>query len=215
MYMSLLKTAFVEALQRTFDASYPVTDFRNVLVSVEFPIKQSAYPSLWVNYEDTQELSVAGIGHTEYITASSGETYSQTRWRFGGTLTITIVAMSSRERDRLYDEVVKVFAFAKHTDPPVSVFRSTVDNNDLIALNVNFDDLQPSGANAAPGTPWGTDEMIYEISVSMDLIGEFVNERESEALVKITEWRVHPFVDGVEPVPNPPVDSGLSATDWQ
>jgi hypothetical protein len=195
----VLKTALVEALHATFDGAYPESDFREIKIGIEYPVDQSSYPGIWVNFDDTDELRVAGIGHTEIATVG-GVDVVVTRWRFAGTLTLTVAALSSLERDRLYDELVKVIAFARVTDSR-SEFRDGIEQNDLVAMNGNFDLMRPSGDNAAPGTPWGTDEFIYEKSISIDLIGEFVSEPDSLTLVPLRQVRVKGYATGT---PEPP-----------
>jgi hypothetical protein len=111
-----------------------------------------------------------------------------------------VVALSSLERDRLYDELIKVMAFARVKES-ISEFRQVIENSDLIAMNGNFDVLRPSGDNAAPGTPWGTDEFIYEKSLSMDLIGEFVSDPDQATLVPLRLIKVRGYVQGT---PEPP-----------
>jgi len=199
MYLTVLKAAVVEALRATFDAEHPQPDFRGINIGIEYPVEQSSYPGLWVNYDDTDELTVAGINHTE-VAVINGVDRPVTRWRFAGTITITVVALSSLERDRLYDELVKVMAFAR-VNPSISEFRDLIELNDLIAMNGNFDKLRPSGDNAAPGTPWGTDEFIYEKSLSMDLIGEFVSDPDALTLVSLSAIRVLAYPEGT---PEPP-----------
>jgi hypothetical protein len=81
-------------------------------------------------------------------------------------------------------------------------------------MNINFDDLQPSGDNAAQGTPWGTSEVFYEKSLSMDVIGEFIGDPLTNALVPLGDIRVHPYVEGVEDPPNPPADPGYTMGPW-
>lgn len=169
-------TAALEALQATFDEDYPEPDFRGIKISLEYPVDRTDYPGIWINFDDTDELTIAGIGHTEFVTVNNAPS-PVTRWRFGGTLTFTVATLSSLERARLYDELVKVLAFARVKES-VSEFRNKIEDNDLLAMNANFDSLRPSGDNAAPGTPWGTDEFIYEKSISIDLIGEFVSDPE-------------------------------------
>lgn len=199
MYLLELKTNVVEALRATFDGSYPEPDFQSIKASIEYPVDQADYPGIWVNYDDTQELTIAGIGHTEYVEVNGVE-LPVTRWRFGGTLTMTLTALSSLERDRLFDEMVKVIGFARFSDSR-SEFRDRIEQNDLLAMNANFDLMRPSGDNAAPGTPWGTDEFIYEKSISIDLIGEFVSEPDSMTLVPLRQIRVKGYQQGT---PEPP-----------
>jgi hypothetical protein len=184
----------VEALQATFDADYPEQDFRRLRVGIEFPVAQADYPGLWINYGDTSPLVPAGIHHIEIVETNTGD-YPVTRWRFAGEITITAVALSSLERDRLFDELVRTFAFAREEDA-VSAFRNKIEVNDLIAMNINFDNLRPTGDNAAPGTPWETDDFVYEKSITMDVIGEFVSSPATGQLVNLSQIIVKGYVEG-------------------
>lgn len=223
MYLVPLKTAVVEALRSVFTTTYPVADFREVNVSIEFPVKQADYPLLWVQYEDTDDLVTAGIGHVEYLSNEDddGNAVSFTpvhRWKFRGTVTITIGALSSLERDRLYDELVKVFAFGReHVN--LRVFRDKIEQNDLIGMNANFDDLRSFGDSSAFGTPWNTDEPIYEKSISFDLQGEFVGDPNVAELVPLSGVTFIDYVDGTpEPeFPNEPGSTTAPPTpgDWE
>lgn len=202
MYLTTLKTALVEALRNTFDDDYPQPDFRRLKVSIEYPMEQTAYPGLWVTYEDNDPLTVAGIAHREYIETDPNVFQEVVRWRFGGTITVTCVALTSLQRDRLYDEMVRTFAFGR-VNGSLSAFRDTVEQNDLVALNINFDDLKPSGESASMGTPWETDEIIYEKSLSMDCIGEFVGDPGSNSLVPISSVKFIAYPEGTHPQPWP------------
>lgn len=206
MYVVPLKTAVVEALRNTFTATYPEPDFRNILIDIEFPVEQSRYPGLFVQYEDTDELSIAGISHIEreYTGHEAGDTYYEyTRWRFQGSVSVTAVALSSLERDRLYDEVVRTFAFNKQ-NKVLSPFRRHIEDNGLIAVNANFDDLRPFGDSATQGTPWLTDEIIYEKSISFNLQGEFTGDPDTKTIVPLREIITQSYVEGLEPPPTWP-----------
>jgi len=154
-----LKAAVVEAMRATFTANYPEPDFRNIWISIEYPIAKASYPGLWIDYSDSDELRVAGLDHHEYIALPDGP-HRVTRWRFGGEITVTVVALSSLERDRLFDEVVRTFAFARE-NLAVSEFRTLIEQNDLMAMNINFDTLRVFGDSAAPGTPWETEVGLH------------------------------------------------------
>lgn len=205
MYLVPLKTAVVEAFRATFDSmNYPEPDFQNIVISIEYPMTESSYPGLWVTYEDTQELSIAGIAHLETINNQDGSFTEVTRWVFQGTVTVTAVALSSLERDRLYDEVVRTYAFGGQNQA-LSVFRTKIEENDFIGMNFNFDDMQPSGDGASPGTPWGTDEIIYEKSLSMDVRGEFVGDPKTQGLVALSKVIFEGYTgDTAPPFPDDP-----------
>lgn len=195
MYLIALKTMIVDALRQTFDAEYPEADFRNAYVSIEYPVEQQSYPSIWVDYDDTAPLRRAGIDHLETQTLSgagwNGADIVQqfTRWEFHGVLSLTVVALTSLERDRLYDEIIRVIAFGAQ-DAATGQFRDLVEDNDFLAANINFDTIEPRGNAAAPGTPWGTDEIIYERGINLDILGEFLADEVTGSLVPLSAIQV-------------------------
>lgn len=192
MYIAPLKTLLVEALQGTFDSVYPVAKFRDLHASLEYPVDPQDYPSLWVDYDDTQPLQKAGVAHVETAHPVTGTTVAPfTRWRFQGYVSITTVALTSLERDELFDEVVRVVAFGNE-DSVVGRFKDKILNNDLIAATLQTDRIEARGSAAAPGTPWGTDELMYERSLNLELIGEFVPDPGAGVLVPLSKIIVSP-----------------------
>lgn len=214
-YLTHLKTMNVEALKQTFAADYPEPDWRGVHVSIEYPVDKMNYPGIWVDYSDMDKLRIAGVDHKEFTDPDTGgQTPPFTRWRFSGYVSYTVTALTSLERDRLYDELVKVFAFGRQ-DPIRSRFRQYIETNDFIAANMDFDEIEPQGNAAAPGTPWGTDEMIYERTINMEIIGEFISDPLTGELIPLSSVTFTGTVtlnpDGVPPV----IDLGDGApTDW-
>lgn len=193
-YLTLLKAMLVDAIKQTFNEDYPVKDFQGIHCSIEYPIDKMAYPGIWVDYTDTGNLMIAGINHREYSDeAADGTRKRYTRWRFSGYAQFTVVALSSLQRDRLYDELVRIMAFGNApqgggTDLNIiNRFRQIVESNEFIACNFDFDQIEPTGNAAAPGTPWGSDEIIYERSLNMEVIGEFVSDGETLALVDLAK----------------------------
>ena len=187
MYLTLLKSLVVESLQTVFSSDWPNPNFADLVVSIEYPLDRQSYPGIWVNYDDNDSVEIAGIDQREYVVDTDGNQHEVTRWVFAGTVTMTVVALSSLERDNLYDELVRIFAFSR-VERAVPEFRSLMETNDLLAIGVNWDQLFPHGDAAAPGTPWGTeDEVIYEKSVSFDLQGEFVSDWTTNTVVPLRE----------------------------
>lgn len=228
MYRVALKTAVVEALASVFTDSHPNLDFRGnnkPLVSIEYPMLESHYPALWVQYADDSEITIAGIGHTEQVVDEANEVVgTASRWKFAGAVTITVAALSSQERDRLFDEVVRIFVGARF-NPALSSFRQRIESNDLVAINANFDDIEPFGDASPMGTPWGTDEIIYEVSLRFDVIGEFVTDILLTELVPLSQVKFIDYVEGSpEPdwpgpgsstAPSTPGDWDRTDPDWQ
>lgn len=195
MYLTKVKTLFLEGLKQTFDQFYPEPDFQNVHIDMEYPVDPQDYPSIWIDYEDTQDLLQAGVGHLEYVDPDTDTARAPfTRWRFQGYASITVVALTSLERDRLFDEVVRVVAFGGEDDI-LGRFANYVDTNGLIAMNINTDKVQPRGAAAAPGTPWSTDELMYERTLNLEVIGEFIPDATTGTLVPLSKIVLLPSVD--------------------
>lgn len=183
-YKRTLKAGLVTALKQTFDNDYPDDKLRNLHVSIEFPVKKQEYPSIWVNYEAAL-LQAAGIDHVE-IAESGAQTL---RWRFEGHASFTVAALSSLECDRIYDELVRVMAFARQSNI-IGSFRQKIENNDLIAMNFDFDRIEDHGDAANPGTPWETDETIYESTIAMQVVGEFSTDVDTGDIVPISRIEV-------------------------
>lgn len=174
IFLVPLKTLVVEATRGVFDADYPQADFRSLWVSMEYPADEANYPGVWVDFDTTTPLQTAGIDHHEYVQDEDTGLFRRVgRWRYGGMLTFTVVALTSLERDRLVDELVRVVAFGSE-NPQTSVFRTSIEQNDLIACDVQWDRLSLVGKNEDQGTPWGTDEVVYEWTVQLDCQGDFV-----------------------------------------
>lgn len=203
MYFALVKTTLVEAVKRVFDADYPEADFRDVHVSMEYPDALAHYPGVWVDFQPGMDgLQAAGIGHVEWSgEGDDGSRRQFTRWRFGGSAQFTCVAMTSLERDRLVDEFIKIIAFG-HEQPQRSDFRAYVEGGEFVALSLNWDRIGLTGKSDLPGTPWGTDDVIYEQTISLGCVGEFASEGTTLAFVPVSEVRVEDRRDD-EPDPSP------------
>lgn len=201
-YITHLKAMLVQAVVETFDQQYPVADFRDIHTSIEYPIEKQHYPGIWVDYDDTQPLRTAGVDHVETVVSSTTVSRYR-RWKYAGYVSYTVVALTSLERDRLCDEMIKVIAFGGQ-NPTTQRFRDYVENNELIAANFNFDEIEMRGNAAVPGTPWGTDEIIYERTINIAVLGEFVSDAETGDLVPLSAIHVLEPDIYVDPAAVPP-----------
>lgn len=188
-YLRTIKTTAVNAVEQSFQSRYPAPDAdggtsRQPFVSIEYPVEQAMYPAIWVDYEGA-ELRTVGIAYTQQD--AEGNAYA--RWRFAGHIVFTIVALSSNERDMIYDQLIGVTAFAAQSSFP-STFRQVTENAPLVASVWAFDTVEDRPGAAAPGTPWGTMEVIYERGFAVQVIGEFVSDPYSQALVNLSEIEV-------------------------
>lgn len=195
MYVTYVKTLGIEALKTVFDAQYPIAEFRGQHCSLEYPVEATSFPEIWLRYTDTGSLRQSGVAHVEDADPVNGARVAPyTRWRFEGTFEFVVVALSSLERDRLYDELVATVAWSQ-TDSLRGRFRRYVEDNEFVACNVKWDEIESTGEDASPGTPWGTDEIVYERTLNLDLFGEFVPDPVTGTLIPLSKVLVTPTAD--------------------
>ena len=205
MYLAALKTTLLEAVQKTFDREYLIPEFRNIHASLEFPMKEQHYPGIWVDFVPIGSLQIAGVAHREYAVATDDQGARRfTRWKYQGEATFTLVALTSLERDRLHDEMVRVFAFGSESES-ASQFRAHIEANDLLAVNFDWDEITVRGLASSLGTPWQSDDMVYEVEVAMECFGEFIADHQSHTLLPFSSVEFAAFVEGDE---DPTSDGG-------
>lgn len=215
MFLLQAKTLFVEAAKTVFDQAYPNSLMRGIWVGMEYPADKENYPGIWVDFVPSA-LQVAGLGHHEMLDNGDGTYRKTTRWRFGGTVTFTLSALSSVQRDAMADEMIRVIAFSGES-AVLGRFRKMLEVNDLMDLSMQWDTMSLTGKDESQGTPWNTPEIIYEITVAMDLQGSFVSDSASDnALVPLSAIVIKDQGPG-EPDPTfvttPPVN-GVDPGGW-
>lgn len=206
MFLAEVLTTVTEGLKRTFSDVYPVTDFRGIYVSVEYPAEETNYPAIWVGFEPTGSLVRAGIDHTEYIEQEvDGETRfgMVTRWRFQGTVQYTIISLSSLSRARLADEIIRTVGFGEMEEGR-GAFRAFIEDNPLIGLQMDHDTIEMRGVSETPGTPWGTDAIMYEVTMTSKVVGEFVSDP-TGLMVPLSEVKIYATAEGQEEGSSPDV----------
>lgn len=195
MYVSAVKTIIREALLATFDDQYPNEQFQNTHVELDYPITNQEYPAIFISYEDSDDLRKVGIHHVETVDPDTqADVQAFTRWMFKGNVSLTVVSIATAlERDELYDEMIRVVAFGNE-DSLVGEFKNYIENNDLIYMVLQTDLMHPRGSSAAPGTPWGTDEIMFERTLDLELVGEFIPDMNGE-LVYLSAIIITPTED--------------------
>lgn len=208
MFLESTIIVFTEALKEAFDGEHPEPLMRNIDVRVDYPLEETDYPSLWVNFVPQGNVRNVGIGHVEHVEAEDGM-HRFFAWNFSGVLEITVCAMTSLERARMIDWVCKTIAFGRpDTNTPMRDFRRYVDTNDLVGLRMLWDSFAVGGSAETPGTPWGTDDVIYEITASLTVEGEFRYDPDGQVLVPLSAITVEDPQIAIDPLTPPPADEG-------
>lgn len=163
----------------------------DVTIDMEYPIEKENYPGIWVQFS-FNEIVQAGIGHEPLIKnvlAEATETTPEVvnwepirEFQFKGRVTLTIVALTSLERDRLADAVITMLAFSRPpnmvmTDPNEDTrqFRQLITSlaeNPYVSLTINHDQIIPGGQAMTTGVPWDEEIPGYEDTYSFDILGQ-------------------------------------------
>lgn len=203
MFVANVLTVWVEAIQLLLE-DHPNEDLRGIEVVTEYPQAEVNYPGIWVNFTMQGDVKNVGIGHVEYSTdETTGDVHEVYRWHFGGFVELTLGAMSNLERALLIDALTKDIAVARVDQNREGVLREHVERSDLIGQNVTWESFTISGFGEAQGTPWGTDDVIYEATVTLVIEGEVVLDPEKGALVPLSAVTFAPQLaeEGALPIP--------------
>lgn len=172
-----VKKAIIQAFRGTFTANYPDPILQSINVSMEYPAKVEDYPGIWVQFS-FRDLETVGLGSHFYDT--NGQKYQL--WMYGGTVTLTIVAMTSKERDTIADKLIQMLAFHGLNSQAQS-FQNTLEANQSINMSVNGDLIRAGGESTTVGAPWQPDVLVYTDVYSFDIMGQFASDFPKNATV--------------------------------
>ena len=190
-----------------------------ITVDMEYPIEKENYPGVWVQFS-FNEIVQAGIGHEPLIRTvipAVGTTPETVIWEpirefaFKGRVTLTIVALTSLERDRIADAVITMLAFSRIPESVITKasedtkqFRQLIEslaNNPYVSLTLNHDQIIPGGQAMTTGVPWDEEIPGYEDTYSFDILGQtnivfkndgtysLANVAENPQMISRYEWQ--------------------------
>lgn len=182
-----IKRAVIVGLREAFTGSTlnGLVNGSEITVDMEYPMTKEHYPGVWVQFSFSEMVN-AGINH-EVIRRVVNDDLSVNwepirEFQFKGRVSLTVVALTSLERDRLADAIVSTLMFSR---PPEYVinkasedtkqFRQLITslaNNPYVSMTINHDELIPGGQNTSPGVPWDDEIPGYEDTYSFDILGQ-------------------------------------------
>lgn len=203
------KRGVVMALRQTINGT-TLSDQGTVRIDMEYPAKEESYPSIWVQFSLTR-LRNAGMGHEHWTDEGLVR-----EWTYEGRVNLTLLFLTSKERDQMSDALITIFAFSRSPSAlanqgvyvqreggfQYSDFFSSLDENPYLSMTLNSDDLQPGGQSVNVGTPWDPDTLVYEDSFSFTVMGQFETVIDDTGLYTIRKVQLA----GGEPLgedPNP------------
>lgn len=161
-----------------------------VEIDMEYPLEQAQYPGIWVQFSLTS-LKRAGIAHEVMTKSIENEGQPDEwvnwepvqEWMFEGRVTLTVVALTSLERDRIAGTLLAILAFARPastvlTNPNRDTkehrsFITELAENPYVFVTPNSDEIIMGGESMAQA-PFDPENLLtYENSFSFDVLGQF------------------------------------------
>jgi len=160
-----VKKSLIRALRATFTSMYPNTKIANMNIDMEYPYLEEKYPGIWVRFSPST-IKASGLDPTRQ---TDDEIFGV--WYFEGTVSLTILALSSKERDLISDGFIEAYAFGSLM-PSASVFASTLQSSNLVNMSLQSDVLTAGGQTESVGVPWDDDKLAYQDSYSFEVVGQ-------------------------------------------
>lgn len=213
MFIVAAKTAIVEALRSVWYISESDNELNPDLkasdrpyprrVTIEYPEEPEDWPFILVQLRPTL-ISWTGITPDEIVNAGTEDSPSWKRirqGRFEATCMLQIIALSSEERDRMWDNAVNLLLLGR-TRNPTDNFYSIVDTHDLVGMTIMEGSVRPVGDSISMGTPWDPEILTYEAAIEFDITGIFYADEYNSDLVTLTHASIYEFIPTAEQEPN-------------
>jgi hypothetical protein len=203
-YKTYIKKTTVRALQAAFQSDYYDEQFKNLRVTLEYPLDRANWPAILVSYREAWVRN-AGLAHQEYLYDTNGELRAFQHSMFKGALSFEVLALSPLDRDILSDSIVELIRFGTLETVTNDFFTEVYDDSTIFGsqLTMNSDELTPLNDSVSP-TPWDAeDSKIYETGYSIDVFGSYYSaDRVNEAVGYLERINVYPYIYGEE-APDP------------
>ena len=219
-----IKKAVVSALRESISntsLSFP-TSGTQVHIELEYPITEEQYPGIWVQFATTR-LQRMGMAQEFWIKDANNDWTSVQEWQVQGRVTLTVLALSNLERDRISDSLINMFAFSRTPEQVVTKpnntnqyrqFITALDANPYVAMTVNTDIITGGGQSVNVGVPWQPDVLAYTDAYSFDIIGNFNYVFNNDGVYTLAQINNYVTMDTESyPSLNPTVGVGVSQTE--
>jgi hypothetical protein len=208
-----VKRCVITGLREAFgNSSLSGAADENFYIDIEYPTDITQYPGIWVQFA-IEQLQRAGLSMETWTKDDRGQWGPIHEWAFNGRITLTIAAMSSKDRDRLADTVIAQLAFSR---PPDLVIRdprrdakqmrgliTALDENPYVSMTLNTDQIQSGGQTVTSGTPWAQNILLYEDNYSVACTGQFNIRFNYDGVYELVEIRQRPELMDTNTAYNP------------
>lgn len=193
-----------DALGKVFNENYPDPLLQTPYVGPEYPLTREVMPSIVVLYQSTK-LQDIGLGNLTTITDPTTYGISTVHhWRFEGNLQFEMTAYSTIDRTKISDQVTQLLAYG-YDSPIFKPFWDEAMDDDYIAITLLNGTINAGFSSETPA-PWDTDQLLYKMTSSVGVTGEFYSDPVSGGLVQISAVNVYPYRSDQ----NPPQGTGTN-----
>ncbi len=176
-----IKRAVVSAVRDALGGTTLSDPDQKIHVDLEYPSEPLHYPGVWVQFSSTS-IKRAGIDQEAWVEVE-GEWCPVQEWEVQGRISLLVVALKNKDRDRLADSLITMLAFSR---PPNVVLtkpgqdtnqfralKTALESNEYVSMTLNTDVLYPSGQSVEIGAPWQPDALVYTDGYAFDILGQF------------------------------------------
>lgn len=208
-----VKRAVVGGIRDAFTAaSLSNTDGSQFYIDIEYPTDVTRYPGIWVQFA-ISNITQAGISMETWTEDDAGNWGPIHECSFDGRITLTIAALTSKDRDRLADTVIAQLAFARAPDLVIRDPRkdakqmrgliTALDNNPYVSMTLNTDVVNSGGQTVTSGTPWASNILLYEDNYAIGAHGQFNMRFGLDGVYELVEIRPRPKLMAANVTYNP------------
>lgn len=204
MFLTATKVCMIEALREVMGENNQklINRVGFQRIDIEYPEDSQDWPALLVQFRPTT-VSWTGVNPDGFSLNSTSTQYTRyRRGSFEGYFDLSILALTSQERDRLWDSLVELFMFGKN-NAEIREFYYSLSENDLIDLTLQETTISPLGDSASMGTPWDPNALTYEASLRINTVGQFWADVYNLTLVPLSDVVVSPYTEGMQSFPEP------------
>jgi len=188
MFITATKIAVVEAIRSGFNAIGPASNNNTIdlvprSVTIEYPVEEIEWPAIYVQFRPTT-TQYTGLAPDIETQNQDGTWNSYRHGYFEGAFDLQILAMSSEERDRIWDTLTNLIMMGNMAPGASSFYQSILDDQ-LIGLTILPGQVAQVGDTVNAGTPWSSEELTYEATVRVRCVGEFYEDKYNQTLLPL------------------------------
>lgn len=187
-----VKREILSALRKVLGETYPEPQLAGkISVVAEYPGTEIQYPMVVLRFNPGQIKNI-GIGHYELSEDQNGVPIRVLHWTFDGTVSFTVNALTTVDRDMVIVGLINLLAFGAEI-PEFQSFRKEIQDYDFVAISLMSESLQETGDQTANPSWDSNNELIFTDTIIVPIFGEFFTNPSTGNLVRISAVNLYPY----------------------